>query len=110
MAALDFSKPALELLSDMNELQSFYRRVHSTRIVKPQPPDVDFSQSRAVFISTGKKRTAGYSIEILGVSMEADVLVIKALISTPLTTNSLDVVSIVIPSSWPSMASPICTA
>ena len=84
MAALDYREPTLEILSDPKELGTFYRRLHSTRVPRPDPPDVVFSDSRVVFLSIGKQNTAGYSVELLRVYIKSNVLVIEAMISTPL--------------------------
>jgi len=84
MAALDYKVPTLKILSDTKELGTFYRRLHSIRVPRPDPPDVDFSDSRVVFLSFGKQNTAGYSVELLSVYIKANVLVMEAMISTPL--------------------------
>jgi hypothetical protein len=84
MAALDYKVPTLEILSHPKELGTFYRRLHSTRVPRPDPPDMDFSDGRVVFLSIGKQNTAGYSVELLGVYIKSNVLVMEAMISTPL--------------------------
>jgi hypothetical protein len=83
-AALDYKKPAVEVLLDVKEFESFYRRIHSTRVPRPAAPQVDFSLRGVVFISFGKQTTAGYAIELLDVYVKGTALIVEALFSTPL--------------------------
>ncbi len=87
-AALDYQKPTVEVLSDMKEYTSFYTRLHSGRVPRPQAPQVDFSAVRAVFISFGKQHTAGYRIELLEVYIRGEILVVQAMINSPLKDST----------------------
>ena len=83
-AALNYTEPTLVIMSDKQELEMFYRRLHSSTVPRPDAPDFDFSDKRIVFLSFGKQTTAGYAIELINVLMQENVLVVKAMISTPL--------------------------
>ena len=86
-AALDYKKPTVVVLSDEAKYTSFYTRLHSGRVPRPEAPHVDFSAGRAVFISFGKQTTAGYAIELLEVYIRGNILVMEAMITTPLKNN-----------------------
>jgi hypothetical protein len=83
-AALDYREPTLVIMSNAKELGIFYRRLHSTKVPRPDTPMVDFSTRRVVFVSYGRQTTAGYAIELLDVYIKGNVLVLEALFSTPL--------------------------
>lgn len=86
-AALDYNKPTVEVLSDVKEFAFFYTRLHSGRVPRPEAPQVDFSAGRIVFLSFGKKSTAGYAIELIEVYIRGDVLVLEAMITSPLSDS-----------------------
>lgn len=83
-AALDYKKPTVVVLSDKAKYTSFYTRLHSGRVPRPEAPQVDFSAGRTVFFSFGKQTSAGYRIELLDVYIRGDVLVLEAMITIPL--------------------------
>jgi len=83
-AAIDFKSPTIEVLSDDKGFAFFYTRLHSGRVPRPEIPHVDFSSGRTVFLSFGKKSTAGYTIELMEVYIRGDVLIMEAVIDTPL--------------------------
>ncbi len=87
VAALDYKKPTIEILSDRNSFQSYYTRLHSHQVPKPQAPSVIFPRNRVLFISFGTQKTAGYSIELLNVYIRNDILIAEADLLSPFKDN-----------------------
>ncbi|UCB44918.1 MAG: protease complex subunit PrcB family protein [Spirochaetota bacterium] len=83
VAALDYRKPKVDIISDIKSFQSYYMRLHSNQVPKPKAPSVIFPKNRVLFVSFGKQNSAGYSIELLNVYIRNDVLIAEAQLLSP---------------------------
>jgi hypothetical protein len=82
-AAFGDTGPAVALITGQAGFSSFYAALHANREPAPDPPAVDFGAEACVYISFGRQRTAGYSIDHLDVRVSHGVLVIRAQLLKP---------------------------
>jgi hypothetical protein len=59
-----------ELISNRQQLVSFWSRVHASQLQPPPVPDVDFSRETLVAIYQGQKASGGYSVQARRVAVE----------------------------------------
>lgn len=60
-----------------------YRNTWNAMIRSTDAPAIDFATETAVFLFAGERPTGGYSIEVRGVSLDGDTLVIDGNVKTP---------------------------
>jgi hypothetical protein len=75
--------PEVRVFADAESFTSFYTALHRSRVPSPKPPQVDFTQSLVIFVSAGEKPTAGFSVELLGMSRRKDTLEVEVLLIEP---------------------------
>ena len=83
-AAFGDAGPAVAFATGQAGFSSFYTALHINRVPAPDPPEVDFDAEACVYISFGRQRTGGYSIEVLDVRVSRGALVIQAHLLRPL--------------------------
>jgi hypothetical protein len=64
--------------------QASYREAwHSLIGAKDDPPVVDFASRSAVFVLGGRRPTGGYEVEVRGVRIEGEELIVDAVVNGP---------------------------
>ena len=81
--------PAVAFVTGQARFLSFYAALHMNRVPAPDLPEVDFGADALVYISFGRQRTGGYSIEVLDARVSRGVLVIQAQLLRPLPESFL---------------------
>lgn len=70
-----------------------YARLWQTLIGSGTAPAVDFTRETAVFLLGGQRNTGGYSVEVRGVTLEGETLVVDGEVQAPppgsVTTQAL---------------------
>lgn len=73
--------------------ETAYRNAWDSAIGAGNPPAIDFTTETAVFLFGGQRPTGGYSVEVRGVTIEGDALVVDAGVQGPppgsITTQAL---------------------
>jgi len=75
--------PEILIFTENDSFESFYTQIHRTRIPRPEAPRPNFKNSMVVFFSYGRQKSAGYSIEIIGVYARSSTAVVKTVLNTP---------------------------
>ena len=88
-AAFGDAGPAVAFVTGRAGFSSFYAALHMNRVPAPDPPAIDFGADACVYISFGRQRTGGYSMEVLDARVSRGVLVIKAQLLRPLPGSFL---------------------
>jgi hypothetical protein len=60
------------VITNKTQWEELWGRHNAQKIPKPAAPEIDFTKESLVFVSSGRKRTGGYSIEISEVRRSAD--------------------------------------
>ncbi len=85
--------PRFELITDQQQLVSFWTRVHATQLQAPPLPNVTFERETLIAIFQGQKSTGGYSVQARRVVEERGELYVDVAFTEPaqdaLTTQAL---------------------
>lgn len=60
-----------------------YHRTWQSLVQEQHPPAIDFANESALFLFAGEKNTGGYWIELKGVTLEGETLVVDAIVHRP---------------------------
>jgi hypothetical protein len=60
-----------------------YHRTWQSLVQEKHPPAIDFGNESALFLFAGEKNTGGYWIELKGVTLEGETLVVDAVVHRP---------------------------
>jgi hypothetical protein len=60
-----------------------YHRTWQSLVGEKHPPAIDFGKESALFLFAGEQRTGGYWVELKGVSLEGETLVVDAVVHRP---------------------------
>jgi hypothetical protein len=73
--------------------EAAYRNAWDSMIGMGEAPAIDFTSEKAVFLFGGQRSTGGYSVEVRGVTLEGDTLVVDGGVKAPppgsITTQAL---------------------
>jgi hypothetical protein len=63
--------------------EAAYRNAWDSTIGTGEPPAIDFATETAVFLFGGQRPTGGYALDVRGVTLEGDTLVVDAGVQGP---------------------------
>jgi hypothetical protein len=71
------------VLSDEDELRSFWNAVQANALTPPPPPELRFDRETILGVRLAQRPTGGYGIEVAGVERDGDELFVDVLLREP---------------------------